>query len=146
MLNIVLEDERCLPYVGSEEAAGIDLRMRIKTAAGFTPILPRQTIKFDVGIRVQIPKGWVGLILPRSGLGFKYRIQLDNTVGVIDSDYIGVIQVSMTNDGQQEVFIEDFERVCQMVVVPHLSTKFNIVDALTKTARGEKGFGSSGKQ
>lgn len=66
---------------------------------------PGETIKIPTGIRCEISEGWVLLCFPRSGLGFKYRCQLDNTVGVIDSDYYysdneGHIFVKLTNDSK----------------------------------------------
>lgn len=146
-INIVLLNENAKPHVGSEHAAGMDLRMNIQTAQGYTPLLRGESIEFGTGVKVQIPRGWVGLIAPRSGLGFKYEIRLANTVGVIDSDYTGEIKVKMRNTGEHDVMLEDFERVCQMVIVPHYKVweNFNYVDSLEPTERGENGFGSSGK-
>lgn len=146
-INIVLLNENAKPYVGSEHAAGMDLRMNIQTAQGYTPLMRGESLAFGTGVKVQIPRGWVGLITPRSGLGFKYEIRLANTLGVIDSDYTGEIMVKMRNCGEEDVMLEDFERVCQMVLVPHYRVydNFNYVDELTETARGGKGFGSSGK-
>lgn len=76
----------------------------------FAPIditlAPQETITVPTGIRVQINEGYVLLIFPRSGLGFKYRLQLDNTIGVIDADYYGAkneghIMVKITNDTKE---------------------------------------------
>ena len=66
---------------------------------------PGETIKMPTGVRVKINEGWMLSIYPRSGLGFKYRLQLDNTVGIIDSDYYysdneGHIMVKLTNDSK----------------------------------------------
>jgi len=147
-INIVLLNKQAKPKIGSKEAAGMDLRMNIQTAQGYTPLLVGESIQFGTGVKVQIPRGWVGLILPRSGLGFKYEIRLANTTGVIDSDYRGEIQVKMRNCGEHEVMLEDFERVCQMVIVPHYKVhdNLNFVDSLEDSERGESGFGKSGKQ
>lgn len=148
-LDIVLLNENAMPHVGSEEAAGMDLRMCIKTAAGYTMLAPNQVLEFGTGIKIKIPVGWCGLVLPRSGLGFKYEVRLANTVGCIDSDYLGEIRVKIRNCGDIAMDIEDFERICQMVIVPHYKVKnnFNIVDSLEyyETERGEDGFGHSGK-
>ena len=72
---------------------------------------PRETIKIATGIRVKINRGWVLAIFPRSGLGFKYRLTLDNTVGIIDSDYFnaeneGHIFIKMTNCGDKPLTVE----------------------------------------
>lgn len=147
-VRVVLLNENAAPKVGSKKAAGMDLRMNIQTAQGYTPLLVGESIEFGTGVKVSIPDGWVGLIAPRSGLGFKYEIRLANTLGVIDSDYTGEIKVKMRNCGEEDAFLEDFERVCQMVIVPHYKVYDNIeyVDSLEDTERGETGFGKSGKQ
>ncbi len=74
-------------------------------------LLPGETIKIPTGVRVKMEEGWVLQIYPRSGLGFKYRLQMDNTVGVIDSDYFysdnqGHIFIKMTNCTNQEKILE----------------------------------------
>ena len=81
----------------------------------YTPIdfilKPHETIKIPTGIRVSINDGWVLAIFPRSGLGFKYRLQLNNTVGIIDSDYFnsdneGHIFIKITNDSNEDKTVE----------------------------------------
>jgi dUTP pyrophosphatase len=146
MLDIVLQTPECEPHVGSKEAAGMDLRLAIKTAAGFTALSPGESISFSTGVKIEIPIGWVGLVAPRSGLGCKYKIVLDNTIGFIDSDYRGWIKVSMTNRGSETAFIGDYDRVCQLVIVPHYLPTFRVVDELSKTTRGSGGFGHTGTQ
>ncbi|QKN84703.1 dUTPase [Vibrio phage River4] len=147
-IRIVLLNEAAKPQCMKDGDAGIDLRMNIETAQGYTPLLRGESIMFGTGVKVAIPKGWVGLIMPRSGLGFKYEIRLANTTGVIDSNYRGEIMVKMRNCGEEDVMLEDFERVCQMVVVPHYLVHENLefVDELDETNRGESGFGDSGRQ
>lgn len=93
-------DNLKLPVRATVGSAGYD----IFTPADFT-LQPGETVKIPTGIRVQIENGWFLGIFPRSGLGFKYRLQLDNTVGIIDSDYYfskneGHIFVKITNDGK----------------------------------------------
>lgn len=74
-------------------------------------LAPGETIKIPTGIRVQMETGWVLQCYPRSGLGFKYRLQLNNTVGIIDSDYYfsdneGHIFAKLTNDGKEQKTVE----------------------------------------
>ena len=146
MLDIVVTNDKCMPKAATDGSAGLDLRLGIKTAAGYTVMTPGMELKFSTGVKVAIPKGWVGLLLPRSGLGTKFKVKLDNTVGIIDSDYRGEIKVCMTNTGSKEFTVEDYERVCQLVIVPHMDvSRFNVVNALEETARGEGGFGHTGK-
>lgn len=100
----------------------------------------------NTGVSVEIPKGYVGLIFPRSSLGFKYECTLVNSVGVIDSDYRGEIKARIVNLSNKEFILEEGERFCQLVVVPCL-TDITYVDSkeeLEKSDRGELGFGSTG--
>ena len=82
----------------------------------------------------------------RSGLGVKHGICLSNGVGVIDSDYRGEVCVGLCNVSDKPYVIEPFERVAQMVIAPVLTPDITEVDELSDTARGEGGFGSSGRK
>lgn len=115
-----LKDWRDVRPEDAEEAVraiyeGIRLPMRATSGSAgydfFAPadfsLKPGETIKIVTGIRVRIHEGWVLKLYPRSGLGFKYRLQLNNTVGIIDSDYYGSdneghIQIKLTNDSREE--------------------------------------------
>ncbi len=149
-VQIELLDERAEPYVGSAEAAGMDLRYCVDTGhRHFTLLKAGDSVEFGTGVKVKVPVGWVGKVYPRSGLGFEYEVTLANTVGVIDSDYRGEIKVKIRNRGTKDMIIEDFERIVQMVIVPHypLYKNLEFVDSIVNdTARGESGFGGSGKQ
>jgi dUTP pyrophosphatase len=85
------------------------------------------------------------MILPRSGLGHKHGIVLGNLVGLIDSDYQGPLMVSCWNRGATEFSIAPMERIAQLVIVPVLQARFHVVDSFDATARGEGGFGSTGR-
>ena len=107
---------------------------------------PGQTIKIPTGIRAKIEDGWVLMIFPRSGLGFKYRIQLNNTVGVIDSDYYGSdneghIFIKITNDSNEEktLSLKKGDGFAQGVFLPYGVTS----DDETAAVRNG-GFGSTG--
>jgi dUTP pyrophosphatase len=85
--------------------------------------------------------------MPRSGLGREYKVKLDNTIGLIDSDYRGVIGVALTNTGDKELIIDHGMRICQMAILPHLgkhNAEVILVDSLDESIRGENGWGSSG--
>ena len=98
----MMYDDIKLPKRATKGSAGYDF------FAPFTfTLIPGETIKIPTGIRVRIDEGWVLKIYPRSGLGFKYRMQLNNTVGIIDSDYFesdneGHIMIKLTNDSKEE--------------------------------------------
>lgn len=148
MIKMKLADERCLPKIGSTQAAGMDLRAFFGTrpADDLRGIKPGQTLEIDTGVYMQIPEGWCGMVLPRSSIG-NLRCKLANTVGLIDSDYRGRILLKVYNYGNELVTLENFQRICQIVIVPHYpTTHFEIVDELDSTERGEGGFGHSGTQ
>jgi dUTP pyrophosphatase len=139
-LKIKLKRPELLPHIGSTQAAGLDLRADTKDVL----IEAGKEYTFCTGVIAAIPENWVGLLLPRSGLGTKYGMRLVNTCGVIDSDYRGFIKVTCTFD--KEFWLTSLERIVQMVVVPHLPLmSMEIVDELDETERGDSGFGSSGR-
>ena len=109
-------------------------------------LAPNETIKVATGIRVKIDEGWVLKIYPRSSLGFKYRLRLDNTVGIIDSDYFfadneGHIFIKVTNCGDKELVVEKGKAFAQGVFVEYGIT----VDDECETKR-IGGFGSTDKK
>jgi dUTP pyrophosphatase len=85
------------------------------------------------------------MILPRSGLGHKHGIVLGNLVGLIDSDYQGQLMVSCWNRGREAFTVQPLERIAQLVIVPVMQVRLNVVDAFEASARGAGGFGSTGK-
>lgn len=106
-----------------------------------------ESIKIPTGIRAQIDEGWVLKIYPRSGLGFKFRLQLNNTVGIIDSDYFfsdneGHIQIKLTNDSKENkiLTLNAGQAFCQGVFVEYGIT---VDDDISDIRNG--GFGSTGK-
>ena len=136
----------CQPVVGSAGAAGIDLRGMYE---GVPPayFIPGTKYTMGTGVKVNIPKGWVGLVMPRSGLGFKYEVTLANSVGVIDSDYEGEIQVALVVRGPKSMPFTNFDRVCQMVIVPHYDySNIEFGSIIKESERGDGGFGHSGIQ
>lgn len=98
------------------------------------------------GIFIELPEGYEAQIRPRSGLALKKGITVLNSPGTIDADYRGEICVILANLSQETVFIEDGERVCQMVVARHAKVEWESVEALSETERGEGGFGHTGKK
>jgi dUTP pyrophosphatase len=94
-------------------------------------------------IRVAIPAGHVGLVWPRSGLAMRHGI--DTMAGVIDSDYRGEVCVVLVNHGRDPVRIERGDRIAQILVQRVERAEFLQAEALTETARGEGGFGSTGR-
>lgn len=132
-----------LPAYATSGAAGLDLRACL---AAPQELAPGATTLVPTGIALHIADpGLAAMILPRSGLGHKQGIVLGNLVGLIDSDYQGQIFVSVWNRGHAPFTIQPLERIAQLVIVPVVQTNFNIVDRFEESARGEGGFGSTGK-
>ena len=128
-----------LPTFATSGAAAIDLRV-----AECVKIPPSGQVRAArTGIKIELPDGVCGLILPRSGLGSK-GIVLANTVGLIDSDYRGEIVLMLKNTGSTMFHIEEGERAAQMVFLSVHQPEFELVSELGTTARGEGGFGSTG--
>lgn len=137
-----MHDNICIPTRSTSGSAGYDF----KAPFAFS-LAPGATIKIPTGIRVKIDEGWWLGCLPRSGHGFKYRIQLDNTMGVVDSDYYysdneGHIFLKLTNDNyQKKTFIVDSgDKIAQGIFLPYGITYTDNV----KTERNG-GFGSTGR-
>ena len=137
-----LNENATIPTYGSEFSAGADLY-----ALADEPIViaPHVTVLVHTGVAMEIPTGYVGLVFARSGLATKRALAPANKVGVIDSDYRGEIMVALHNHSAQPQTIAPFERIAQLVVMPYLSVEFEETDKLDETARGEGGFGSTGK-
>lgn len=132
-----LDAAAVLPSRGSADAAGYDLAsVRVmKIQSGERAIVP-------TGLAVSIPAGSVGLIWPRSGLAVKHGI--DVLAGVIDCDYRGEIGVVLVNHGSDPFTILVGDRIAQLLVQPFAALPVCEVSDLTKTHRGECGFGSTG--
>ena len=141
-INIKLLNENAkVPTRGSEYAAGYDLY----AATDYDiEIAPHSTVKIGTGISVELPNGTFGAIFARSGLATKKGLRPANCVGVCDSDYRGEYIVPMHNDTDEVMTIASGERIAQLIVMPFVGIKFNIVDELTETKRGDGGFGSTG--
>lgn len=135
-----LHPEAVLPCRSYEDDAGLDLRV---LAGG---LLRKGEIKaFCTGLAVEIPCGYAGLVLPRSGLATKSGVTVVNAPGLIDPGYRGEVQVALINHGPSAVRIEQGNRVAQLLVVPFSYLDVVEVEYLTGSERGDGGFGSTGK-
>jgi dUTP pyrophosphatase len=145
-LQVKIIDERMraqLPQYATPGSAGLDLRACLSEAID---IAPGQTTLVPTGIAIFINNpNYCAMILPRSGLGHKHGIVLGNLVGLIDSDYQGQLMVSTWNRGSTSFRLEPMERLAQLVIVPVLQIEWAIVDEFATSARGDGGFGSTGK-
>ena len=137
-----LHDNAIMPTYGSEEAAGADLYACLEENV---TIRPGETAFIPTGFAMAVPKGCAGLIYARSGMACKRDLAPANKVGVIDSDYRGEIIVALHNHGSEVQSVSHGERIAQMVITPVLTPGFVLSENLDDTARGEGGFGSTGK-
>src|SRR3989441_7642823 len=146
-LELKILDERIrsmLPHYATAGAAGLDLRACIDAPLTLHPG-DSHLVRAGVAIHLGDP-GYAALILPRSGLGHKHGIVLGNLVGLIDSDYQGQLMVSAWNRSDVAFTIEPMERIAQLVVVPVVQAQFKVVtEFAAASARGEGGYGSTGK-
>jgi dUTP pyrophosphatase len=102
-------------------------------------------ITYGLGIALEIPEGFVGLVFPRSSIR-KTDLSLTNCVGIIDSGYRGELQATFRkHKGVASTSYVVGDRVCQIMIIPHPTIEFQEVDELSDTERGEGGFGSTGK-
>lgn len=132
-----------LPQYATAGSAGLDLRACI---ADPLVLNPGEAQLIPTGMAIHLDDaGFAALILPRSGLGHRHGIVLGNLVGLIDSDYQGQILVSCWNRGVEPFTIAPLERIAQMVVVPVVQARLNIVDDFAASERGAGGFGSTGR-
>ncbi|MGD9799189.1 MAG: dUTP diphosphatase [Parvularculaceae bacterium] len=133
-----------LPSYETGGAAGCDLRAAL--AEGETLVLkPGETALAPTGLSMALPEGWEAQVRPRSGLAAKHGVTVLNAPGTIDADYRGEVKVILVNHGPEAFVIRRGERIAQMVIAPVWQAQFEEVGALDDTARGEGGFGSTGR-
>ncbi|MFQ5406469.1 MAG: dUTP diphosphatase [Candidatus Micrarchaeia archaeon] len=131
-----------LPKYMSAQAAGADVYAAVENEltlqSGEVALVP-------TGLHFEIPKGFEVQVRPRSGLALKHGVTVMNSPGTIDADYRGEVKVIMVNHGKQPFVVKRGERIAQLVVHEVAQAKFEVVEKLEESARGQSGFGSSGK-
>jgi dUTP pyrophosphatase len=126
----------------TDGAAGAD----VVAAVGDDLVLaPGARALIPTGFALEIPAGYEVQVRPRSGLAHKHGVTLLNTPGTIDSDYRGAVGVILVNLGQEPFTVRRGERIAQLVVAPVVQAAFREVAALNGSARGDGGFGSTGR-
>lgn len=136
-----LREDATLPSRAHEGDAGLDLH-----AAEAVTIPPGERASVGTGVAIEIPDGFAGLVLPRSGLAARHGIALVNAPGLIDSGYRGEVRVLLLNTDRGEPFaVAPGDRIAQLVLTPVAEAEPVEVAELATSARGEGGFGSSGR-
>jgi dUTP pyrophosphatase len=143
ILDARLGDSIPLPQAATAGSAGMDLRAAVEQPL---TLAPGESALVPSGMAIHIgDPGWCALIVPRSGLGHKHGLVMGNLVGVIDADYQGPLMISCWNRGTQPYTIGVGERIAQLLLVPVGQVRLKMVDEFVPSARGEGGFGSTGK-
>lgn len=134
-----LHPDAVIPSKGTEFSAGLDITAISKEYG-------KGYISYGTGLAMSIPKGYMGLIFPRSSISNK-NLTLSNSVGIIDSDYVGEISFRFKVIGSEgEGSYEIGDRIGQLVIVPFYKVEFEEVTELPKTDRGSGGYGSTDKK
>jgi len=141
-IKIINTSEHPLPQYETAHAAGMDLRAAITEDIILKPL---QRLLVPTGLFIELPIGYEAQIRPRSGLAYKHGISIVNSPGTIDADYRGEIKVLLVNLSDTDFKIVDGDRIAQMVVAKHETVSWQPVTELGETARGEGGYGHTGK-
>ncbi len=140
-VNVINQSKHVLPSYQTIHSAGMDLRANLEAPVTLKPL---QRALLPTGLFIELPEGHEAQIRPRSGLAYKHGISIVNSPGTIDADYRGEIKVLLVNLSDQDFVVEDGERIAQMVVAKYERVEWAEADALTDTARGAGGYGSTG--
>ena len=137
-----LSPEVQLPSYKTSGASGMDLMAFIKSSV---TVKPKTSSLVPTGLSIAFSENYEIQIRPRSGLAAKNNISVLNTPGTIDSDYRGEIKVIVYNHGNNDFFINNGDRIAQMILMPIVKMELEETNDLPETIRGEGGFGSTGK-
>lgn len=136
-----------LPGYETDGAAGADIRANFGDGLrrdGVT-LAPGARALIPTGLRLEVPVGFEVQLRPRSGLALKHGITLPNSPGTIDSDYRGPLGVIVMNAGNAPFHVGHGDRIAQMIIAPVVQARFEVVEDLSQTQRGDGGFGSTGR-
>jgi dUTP pyrophosphatase len=140
-IKIINKSSHSLPHYETSASAGMDLRANLTEPRILKP-LERSIV--GTGLFIELPVGLEAQVRPRSGLAAKKGITVLNAPGTIDADYRGEIGVILVNLSNEEFTINNGERIAQLVIAKHERAEWEAVEELSKTSRGQGGFGSTG--
>lgn len=142
-IQVINKSHHPLPEYATLQSAGMDIRANLDEPITLQPL---QRCLVPTGLYIALPPGTEVQIRPRSGLALKKGITVLNSPGTIDADYRGEIGIILINLSQEPFVIQDGERIAQMVVARYEQARWNAVESLDDTERGEGGFGHSGQK
>ncbi|MGB3731412.1 dUTP diphosphatase [Microbacterium sp.] len=129
-----------VPQYANPGDAGADL---VSTEA--VRLEPGERALVGTGVRIALPEGYAAFVVPRSGLAAKHGITIVNSPGTVDAGYRGEIKVSLLNTDSKDAYdVAVGDRIAQLIVMPVIQVRFEPVEALPESIRGEGGFGSTG--
>jgi dUTP pyrophosphatase len=128
-----------IPTLGSEGAGAFDCY-----AHDTATLYPGEKQKISLGFRIEVPANHVAMLVPRSSTGSR-GMHLANGIGILDSDFRGVVIANIINNSDEPMLITRGDRICQMLIVPVWVPKLQVVEELSSTGRGEGSFGSTGR-
>ena len=131
-----------VPAYATAQSAGMDLKADITEPVELAPL---QRAMIPTGLSIALPRGTEAQVRPRSGLAAKYGVTVLNSPGTIDADYRGEIKVILVNLSDRPFTVNPGERIAQLVMAKYESVTWDEVEILDETARGEGGFGSTGR-
>ncbi len=137
-----LRPDAVLPRYMTDGAAGLDLAAALDVPV---TLAPGERALVPTGLAMAIPPGWEGQVRPRSGLAMKHGVTCLNAPGTIDADYRGEVKVLLVNHGREPFVVKSGERIAQLVIAEVSHAAIVDVAELPDTARGEGGFGSTGR-
>lgn len=136
-MKLMLDDGAIMPTRAHDTDAGLDLY------AMEGQIVPaKESAIFDTGVHIELPNGTVGMLKSKSGLNVKHGLTGE---GVIDVGYTGSIKVKLYNHSGYDYEVKKGDKISQLVIMPILTPKLELVDSLEETERGDGGFGSTGR-
>jgi len=142
VIKIINTSGNNLPEYATEGSAGMDIRANLQQPVVLQPL---ERAMIPTGIFLEIPYGYEAQMRPRSGLAHRQGITCLNSPGTIDSDYRGELKVILINLSVQPQSISNGERIAQVVISKVEKASLKVVEALEISARGEGGFGHTGK-
>ena len=138
-----IADDIPLPRYATGDSSGLDIAAAV---AGEETIAPGARALIPTGFTVEIPRGYEGQIRARSGLALRHGIGIINAPGTIDADYRGEIKIILANFGAEPFTVRRGDRIAQLVIAPVARVTLEEVPSVESTARGDGGFGHTGRR